>query len=75
MIDFKWIPHKLRWNNKTTDEVTGNIMVRNPRGDKVELERLKVNDPRVTLGITIALDGTWTGQVKYMKEKANNWVS
>jgi hypothetical protein len=75
MIDFKWIPQKLRWDYKNKEEVIGEIKVRNPQNEREILERLEVNDPRVTLGINVAPDGTWKGQVEYLLEKVNKWVS
>jgi hypothetical protein len=75
LIDFKWIPQKLHWDYKTKAEIIGEITIRNPQGEKEVLERLEVDDLRVTLGINIAPDGSWTGQVKYLAEKVNKWVS
>jgi hypothetical protein len=75
MIDFKWVPDKLRWDYKTVSEVTGKIQVRNPQQELETLERLEVDDPRVTLEINIAPDGSWSGQVAYLLKKVIKWVS
>jgi hypothetical protein len=75
LIDFKWIPDKLRWDYKRKAEVKGEIYVQNPQGERELLERLEVDEPRVTLGINFSPDGSWRGQVKHLSEKVNKWVS
>jgi hypothetical protein len=61
MIDFNWMPQQLRWNYKRITEVPGEIKVQNPQSKLEVLERLEVDDPRVTLSINISPDETWEG--------------
>jgi hypothetical protein len=75
MIDFNWRLQQLRWNYKRITEVLGEIKVQNPQSELKVLERLKVDDPRVTLGINISPEGTWEGKKSHLLEKVHKWVS
>jgi hypothetical protein len=64
-----------RWRYARIEETPGNITIRNiPGTDRVELERLKVQEARETLGVFIAMDGNQTAQTQALWEKATKWA-
>jgi hypothetical protein len=75
LIDFKWIPQRLRWDYRLLDELPGTLRVRNPQGHQEILERVEVNQGRVSLGINIAPDGSQEGERLFLLEKIQLWIS
>jgi hypothetical protein len=69
LLDFKWIPTRLRWDYRLIDELPGTLRIQNPQGEQEILERVEVNNRRVTLGINIPPDGSQEGEVNYLLTK------
>jgi hypothetical protein len=58
LINFKWIPQRLRWDYQQKHELPGTLFVRNQKGERELLERVEINEERITLGINITPDGS-----------------
>jgi hypothetical protein len=75
LIDFKWIPQRLQWSYRQKHELPGTLFVRNPNGDRELLDRVEINEGRVTLGINITPDGSQDGEAQYLMTKVRQWIS
>jgi hypothetical protein len=70
-----FIFEKNQWRYASIDETPGNITIRDTSGaERVELERLEVDEARETLGVFIAMDGNQEDQTQSLWEKANKWA-
>jgi hypothetical protein len=75
LLDFKWIPQRLRWDYRLQHKLPGTLFVRNPNGQREQLEQVEINEGRVTLGINITSDGSQDGEASYLMTKVQQWVS
>ncbi|CAB9516939.1 expressed unknown protein [Seminavis robusta] len=75
LIDFRWTG--TQWRYLTANEAPGEISVRSPTPDqeRVTLQRIEPGEAKVTLGVSIAFDGSWTGETTYLTNKAKEYAS
>ena len=72
LIDFTW--HKGNWHYRSTQEMPGDIHIRNSDGARVMLTQLEPSEARETLGIMIAMDGNCIDEIQHLREKAEEFT-
>jgi len=74
LLDRKWTGTS--WVYMTKEDVPGEISIRQPgTEERTTLHRIEPNESKVTLGVSIAFDGSWTGEFERLKAKAKTYAS
>ena len=72
LIDFVWTDGQ--WRYASMEETEAGLVVRDCDGNMKTIERLSVSDAQRTLGVRLAPDGNNEAEVKFLRERAQDWA-